>query len=229
MSDVEAICARARAAARRLAPCDRSAKDAALRRIAQGLRERAGDLVAANARDLEDARARGIGGALLDRLALDPKRVTSMADAVSEIAELEDPVGHVLFETTRPNGLRVRRVSVPIGVIAVIYEARPNVTADSAALCLKAGNAVVLRGGSEAARSNDAILSVVRDGVERSGLPDDAVQMLSTVDRDAVRELLQQADTVDLVIPRGGESLLRFVRENARVPVIAHAKGVCHM
>lgn len=229
MSDVMSVCTRARHAARRLAPCDRSVKDAALRRIAQGLRERAGDLVAANARDVEDARARGVSSALLDRLALDPKRVASMSDAVSEIADLQDPVGQVLFEGRRPNGLHVRRVSVPIGVIAMIYEARPNVTADSAALCLKSGNAVVLRGGSEAARSNDAILSVIRDGLEQAGLPKDAVQMLSTTDRDAVRELLQQTDTVDLAIPRGGESLIRFVRENARVPVIAHAKGVCHM
>jgi len=229
VSDVASVCRRARAAARQLAPRDRPSKDAALRRIAEGLRDRAKDLIAANVRDVEDARARGVGSALLDRLALDPKRVASMADAVLEIADLEDPVGHVLFETTRPNGLRVRRISVPIGVIAVIYESRPNVTADSAALCLKAGNAVVLRGGSEAARSNEAILAVVRAGVEQAGLPKDAVQALSTMDRDAVRELLQQTDTVDLAIPRGGESLIRFVHENARVPVIAHAKGVCHM
>lgn len=223
------MCRRARVAGRKLAACDRSAKDDALRRIADGLKQRTSELGVANERDLQDARSRGLGSALLDRLALDPKRVASMAEAVAEVAALEDPVGRILFETTRPNGLRVKRVSVPIGVVAMIYESRPNVTADSAALCLKAGNAVVLRGGSEAARSNEAILAVVRDAIERAGLPGDAVQMVPAGDREAVRELLQQTETVDLAIPRGGESLIRLVREIARVPVIAHAKGVCHM
>ena len=229
MSDVVSICRRARAAARKIAPRDRPSKDAALRAIAAGLRARTAELLAANAQDLEAGRARGTSEALLDRLALDPGRVAQMADAVEQIADLDDPVGHILSEWTRPDGLRVRRVSVPIGVIAMIYEARPNVTADASALCLKAGNAVVLRGGSDAARSNAAIMEVIRDALERSGFPADAVQSLPPGERESIAELLQQTDTVDLAIPRGGEALIRFVQENARVPVIAHAKGVCHL
>jgi glutamate-5-semialdehyde dehydrogenase len=155
--------------------------------------------------------------------------VTDMAAAVEQIADLDDPVGHVLSEWSRPDGLRVRRVSVPIGVIAMIYEARPNVTADASALCLKAGNAVVLRGGSDAARSNSAILAVIRDALEASRFPRDVVQALPSGERESIAELLRQTDTVDLAIPRGGEALIRFVQENARVPVIAHAKGVCHL
>jgi glutamate-5-semialdehyde dehydrogenase len=228
-SPIAALCRRARVAARQLAPRDRASRDEALQAIAVGLRNRAGDLLAANAEDLEGARARGTSDAMLDRLALNPRRVQEMADALEHIARLEDPVGHVLHEWTRPDGLRVRRVSVPIGVVAIIYEARPNVTADASALCLKAGNAVVLRGGSEAARSNAAILAVIGEGLERAGLPRDAVQMLPAGDREAIGELLRQTDTVDLAIPRGGEALLRYVRENARVPVIAHAAGVCHL
>ena len=197
--------------------------------MAAGLRSRAAEIVAANERDVQEARARGTSAALIDRLSLDARRVDQMADAVAMIAELDDPVGHVLFEATRPTGLRVRRVSVPIGVIAIVYESRPNVTADASALCLKAGDAVVLRGGSDAARSNEVIVSVVRDAIEGAGLPPDSVQALPAGERDSIRELLQQTELVDLAIPRGGESLIRFVQENARVPVIAHAKGVCHL
>ncbi|MGO9832685.1 MAG: glutamate-5-semialdehyde dehydrogenase [Polyangiaceae bacterium] len=229
MSEVAALCRRARVAARALAPRDRAAKDAALSDVAARLRSQMADVLAANERDVEDARARGTSGALIDRLSLDPTRMAQMADAVAQIAGLDDPVGHVLFESTRPNGVRVRRVSVPLGVVAMVYEARPNVTADASALCLKAGNAVVLRGGSEAARSNAAIHSVITQALEGCGLPRDAVQMLPPGNRDAIRELLQQTETVDLAIPRGGEALIRFVQENARVPVIAHAKGVCHL
>jgi glutamate-5-semialdehyde dehydrogenase len=205
------------------------AKDAVLAELASGLRAGAIDLVAANRGDVEEARARGTSDALLDRLALDARRVEQMAEAVEQIASLEDPVGHVLSDINRPNGLRVRRVAVPIGVIAIVYESRPNVTVDASALCLKAGNAVVLRGGSDAARSNEAILVLVREALQRAGFPPDAVQMLPAGDRNAILELLHQTDTVDLAIPRGGEALIRFVQENARVPVIAHAKGVCHL
>jgi glutamate-5-semialdehyde dehydrogenase len=148
---------------------------------------------------------------------------------VEQIAALDDPVGGVLSDVLRPNGLRVRRTRVPIGVVAIIYEARPNVTADASALCLKAGNAVILRGGSEAARSNAAIVAIIAEALERAKLPRDAVQALPPGNRDAIRELVQQSDTVDVAIPRGGEPLIRFVQENARVPVIAHAKGVCHL
>jgi len=229
MSEVVSLCRRARAAARQLAPRDRAAKDAALSAIAAGLRRRTHDVLDANGRDLKEARDRGTSGALLDRLSLDAARVSQMADAVENIVALADPVGRVLFESSRPNGIRVRRVSVPLGVVAMIYEARPNVTVDASALCLKAGNAVVLRGGSEAARSNAAIHVVIAEALASCGLPSDAVQTLPPGNREAIRELLQQTDTVDLAIPRGGESLIRFVRENARVPVIAHAKGVCHL
>jgi glutamate-5-semialdehyde dehydrogenase len=228
-TDVAALCARARVASRALAPRDRAAKDAALRLVALGLRSRTAVILAANAGDLDQARAAGTSGALLDRLALDPQRVEQMAAAVEHVAGLEDPVGAVLSDTSTPSGVRVRRVRVPLGVVAMIYEARPNVTVEASALCLKSGNAVVLRGGSEAARSNAAIVTVVVDALERAGLPRDAVQALPPGDREAIRTLVQQTETVDLCIPRGGEGLIRFVQENARVPVIAHAKGVCHL
>jgi glutamate-5-semialdehyde dehydrogenase len=229
MSDVSRVCLRARAAARRLAVCDGGLKDSTLRVMAAGLRQEQGIVLSANARDLEDARARGISEALLDRLALDGRRVAGMAEAIEQIAALADPVGVVLSDARRPNGLRIRRVRVPIGVVAFVYESRPNVTTDASALCLKSGNAVVLRGGSDAARSNAAIVEVLHRALERTGLPRDAIQLLPPGDRELIRELLQQTDTVDLAIPRGGEAFIRFVQENARVPVIAHASGVCHL
>jgi glutamate-5-semialdehyde dehydrogenase len=226
---VVTACKRARAAARVLAPQPRAAKDAALRAISDGLRASRSTVLAANGEDVEAARKAGTSDALIDRLALDSKRIDGMADAVAQIAGLEDPVGAVLSDVTRPNGLRVRRMRVPVGVIAMVYEARPNVTTDSSALCLKAGNTVVLRGGSEAARSNAALVAVVGDALERARLPRDCVQAIPPGDRDMIRVLLQQTETVDLAIPRGGEALIRFAQENARVPVIAHAKGVCHL
>ncbi len=229
MTDVSAICRRARTASRSLAMVDTAAKDRALRAMAAGLRAQAGRVLEANALDLEAARARGTSGALLDRLALDANRLEQMARAVEQVASLPDPVGTVLSDATRADGLRVRRVRVPLGVVAMIYEARPNVTAEASALCIKSGNAVVLRGGSEAAHSNAAIVAVLADALERESLPRDAVQALPPGDRSMVRDLVQQTETVDLVIPRGGEALIQFVRENARVPVIAHAKGVCHL
>jgi glutamate-5-semialdehyde dehydrogenase len=229
MTEVSSLCRRARAASRRIAVCDRAIKDAALRGIAAGLRAHEATILRANTRDLDEARARGTSGAMLDRLALDPQRIAQMAEAVEQVAALDDPVGAILSETTRPNGIRVRRVRVPIGVVAFVYEARPNVTTDAGALCLKAGNAVVLRGGSEAARSNGALVAVIAEALDAAGLPRDAIQALPPGDHDLIRELLQQTDTVDLAIPRGGEAFIRFVRENARVPVIAHASGVCHL
>jgi glutamate-5-semialdehyde dehydrogenase len=229
MTDVPSLCRRARAASRRLATCDGAVKDAALRAIADRVRTRAREILSANAQDLDDARSRGTTGPMLDRLALDAGRLTQMADAVEQIAAFPDPVGGVVSDAKRPNGLRIRRVRVPLGVIAFVYESRPNVTTDASALCLKAGNAVVLRGGSDAAHSNTAIGAVIRDALETAGLPRDAVQMLPGGDRETVRELLQQTETIDLAIPRGGEAFIRFVRENARVPIIAHASGVCHL
>ena len=228
-AEIAAICARARVAARKLAPADRASKDEALRALAKRLSDSKADILAANARDMARAESRGTSPAFLDRLALDDRRIEAMAKAVLEIADLPDPVGETITKTKRPSGIEVARVRVPIGVIAMVYEARPNVTAEASALCLKAGNAVVLRGGTEASASNAAIARLVTEALEDAHLPRDAVQLVPFADRDAVRVLVQQTETVDLVIPRGGEGLIRTVTEQARVPVVQHYKGVCHM
>jgi glutamate-5-semialdehyde dehydrogenase len=226
---VREACRLARRVARLVAPLSTKEKDAALGAIADALEANAAVVLEANQKDLEAARQRGTKGALLDRLMLDDKRIAGMVKSVREIASLSDPVGEVVSRATRPNGLSVTRVRVPLGVIAMVYEARPNVTVEASALTLKAGNAVVLRGGSEAERSNAALAKIIGDAIERRGLPRAAIQVLPFTDRDAVRVLVQQADLVDLAIPRGGESLIRFVTENARVPVVQHYKGVCHL
>lgn len=226
---VRAACVRARRAARLVAPRPTKDKNAALLAIASRLEASAEVVLSANRLDLEAARQKGTKGALLDRLMLDESRLAAMAKSVREVAALPDPVGEIVSHANRPSGLSVTRVRVPLGVIAMIYEARPNVTVEASALTLKAGNAVVLRGGSEAERSNAALAQVIGDALEASGLPRAAVQVLPFTDRDAVRALVQQAELVDLAIPRGGESLIRFVTENARVPVVQHYKGVCHM
>lgn len=226
---VRAICIEARKASRKVGPRARDVKDAALEEIARALEAAERDVIAANEADLEAARAKGLKGAMLDRLMLDERRIAAIADGVRAIAALPDPVGEVVSRTERPNGLQVSRVRVPLGVIAMIYEARPNVTIEASALTLKAGNAVVLRGGSEALRSNTALAEIVGRGLESAGLPRAAVQVLPFTDRDAVRALVQQSEHVDLAIPRGGEALIRFVTENARVPVVQHYKGVCHL
>ena len=227
--EVRQTCLRARRAARALAPRPTEDKNAALEAIAAGIEESAPAILEANRLDLEAARKKGTKGAMLDRLMLDDARVKAMARSVREVAALPDPVGEVVSRTTRPAGIAVTRVRVPLGVIAMIYEARPNVTVEASALTLKAGNAVVLRGGSEAERSNAALAKVIGDALETSGLPRAAVQVLSSTDREGVRALVQQAELVDLAIPRGGEALIRFVTENARVPVVHHYKGVCHL
>lgn len=228
-AEIAAICARARVAARRLAPHPRADKDEALKALAKRIRSSKADILAANARDMARAESRGTSPAMLDRLALDDRRLTSMADGVEQIADLNDPVGETISETTRGNGIQIKRVRVPIGVIAMVYEARPNVTAEASALCLKAGNAVVLRGGTEASASNAAIARAVTEALDDARLPRDAVQLIPFADRDAVRVLVQQTETVDLVIPRGGEGLIRTVTEQSRVPVVQHYKGVCHL
>jgi glutamate-5-semialdehyde dehydrogenase len=187
------------------------------------------DILAANALDVEAAQARGIAAAMLDRLRLDDARIQAMAQGVREVATLPDPVGVVTRRETRPNGIVVERVRVPLGTIAMIYEARPNVTADAAALCLMAGNSVVLRGGSEAAHSNAAIARAIATALEANGVPGAAVSVVEDLSRDAMVQLLQLTDVIDLAIPRGGEGLIRFVAEHARVPVIKHYKGVCHL
>lgn len=227
--EIRTICVRARKAARKLAPSPRTRKDAALETVARLLVERRASILAANEEDVAAARARGTKGAFLDRLMLDEDRVRAMAGAVREIAALPDPVGDVVAKTKRPNGIVVTRVRVPLGVVAMVYESRPNVTIDASALAFKAGNAVVLRGGSEAARSNASLGAIVREAIASEGLPEDAVQVVPNTDRDAIRALVQQTELVDLAIPRGGEALIRFVTENARVPVVQHYKGVCHV
>ena len=229
MSEIRSQALACRVAAPAIAALDSSAKAALLRDMAAALEARCADVLAANARDMQQAAAKGVQGAMLDRLRLDEARVAGIAAALREVAALPDPVGLVTRRETRPNGLVVERVRIPLGVVAMIYEARPNVTADAAALCLKAGNAVILRGGSEAIHSNTAIAAALHAALRAHGLPEAAVTLLEDLRREAMVELLQLADVIDLAIPRGGEGLIRFVAEHARVPVIKHYKGVCHL
>ncbi|WP_245906290.1 glutamate-5-semialdehyde dehydrogenase [Teichococcus aestuarii] len=216
----------ARAAATRLARADRPSKDAALRAAAAALRARLTDILAANAADL--AAAPDLASSFRDRLTLNPARVEAMAQGLEEIAALPDPAGRVLAEWTRPNGLVIRRVAQPLGVIGMIYESRPNVTADAAGLCLKAGSAVLLRGGSEGARSAAAIHACIVEGLRSAGLPEATVQMAPTQDRAFVGAMLGAAGLIDLIIPRGGKGLVTRVMQEARVPVLAHAEGLNH-
>ena len=229
MSDIRQQALQCRTAAQALAQLDTAAKDALLRAMADALDQDAEAILAANARDLEAARANGTTGAMLDRLALDGTRLSSIANALREVAALPDPVGQVTRSEVRPNGIRVERIRVPLGVIAMIYEARPNVTADAAALCIKAGNGVILRGGSEAIHSNTAIAAALRRAIGNAGLDPAVLTLVTDLRREAMLQLLQLTDIVDLAIPRGGEGLIRFVAEHARVPVIKHYKGVCHL
>jgi len=227
--DVVALAGRARSASLALARMDAAARTEALTQIAAALEEALPAILEANAADLAAADERGVTGPMRDRLRLDAAGVAKIAAAVREIAGQEDPLGRVEDEQVRPNGLRVGRMRIPLGVVLMIYESRPNVTADAAALCLRAGNAVILRGGSEAIHSNRAIAAAVRRGLARSRIPVDAVQLVPTTDRAAVDLLLRQEGTIDLVIPRGGESLIRAVTEKSRIPVLQHYKGVCHV
>jgi glutamate-5-semialdehyde dehydrogenase len=218
-----------RDAAQVVAELDGAAKRMLLRDMAAALENQVTAVLAANARDMADAEAKGVQGAMLDRLRLDEARVTGMANALREVAELPDPVGVVTRREIRPNGLSVERMRIPLGVVAMIYEARPNVTADAAGLCLMAGNGVILRGGSEAIRSNTAIAAALRSALEKHHVPVAALALVEDLSRETMVELLQLVDVVDLAIPRGGEGLIRFVAEHARVPVIKHYKGVCHL
>ena len=220
---------RARCAAAGIALAGRAEKDKALLAAAEHLRAHVDDILAANARDLEAAKEAGKAAAFIDRLTLDPARIESMAAGLEVIAGLEDPVGTVLAEWTRPNGLKISRVRVPLGVVGIIYESRPNVTADAGALCLKAGNAAILRGGSDSFHSSHAILQSLHHGLEEAELPIDAVQLVPTVDRDAVGMMLEGLDgAIDVIVPRGGRSLVERVQKEARVPVFAHLEGICH-
>jgi glutamate-5-semialdehyde dehydrogenase len=223
---LESTARAAKAAAATLARAGRPAKDAALVAAASALRARQPEILAANAEDL--AAAPGLSPAFRDRLAATPARVEAMARGLEEVAALPDPVGRVLAEWTRPNGLVIRRVAQPLGVIGMIFESRPNVTADAAALCLKAGSAVILRGGSESTRSAAAIHACIADGLRAAGLPEEAVQVAPTADRAFVGAMLRAAGLIDLIVPRGGKGLVTRVLEEARVPVLAHAEGLCH-
>ncbi|MFI9258568.1 glutamate-5-semialdehyde dehydrogenase [Streptomyces sioyaensis] len=220
---------RAREAAAVLAPLPRTARDAALLAIADALVERTDTIVAANAEDIAKAREAGTAESVVDRLTLTPERIAAIAADVRQVVALPDPVGEVVRGSTLPNGLDLRQVRVPLGVIGIIYEARPNVTVDAAALCLKSGNAVLLRGSSSAYASNSALVDVLRDAVQRAGLPADAVQLVPGQSRESVRELMRARGLVDVLIPRGGASLIRTVVEESIVPVIETGTGNCHV
>ena len=228
MTDLAEMGRRAKAAARSLAAAGPK-KDAALRAAADGLERSAGEILAANAEDLAEARAGGMRPALADRLALSGARVRGMAEGLRGVAAQRDPVGEVVSGITRPNGLRIEKVRVPLGVIGIIYEARPNVTSDAAAICLKAGSAVILRGGKEALRTNAAVERALRAALESAGLPADCVQLVRDASRRSAKEMMGLTGFLDVLIPRGGKSLIRSVAENARVPVIETGWGNCHI
>ena len=228
-AEMRALGARARNAAQVLATTPRAAKDRALLAAAASLRARAGEILQANAKDVAAARGRGLRASLLDRLALDARRIEAMAAGLEAVAALADPVGDEMARWQRPNGLDIARVRVPLGVIGIIYESRPNVTADAGALCLKAGNAAILRGGSESFHSARAILACLRDGLRAAGLPEAALQSLPTTDRAAVGIMLTMSEQIDVIVPRGGPSLIERVQKESRIPVLAHRDGICHV
>jgi glutamate-5-semialdehyde dehydrogenase len=226
---VLAIGERARNASRWMSRVETAAKNRALMAIAQVLETDAAGLMAENGKDLETGRSMGLDDASLDRLHIDEKRVQAMAQGLREVAALPDPVGEITGLTFRPSGIQVGRMRVPLGVIGIIYESRPNVTADAAALCLKSGNACILRGGSEAIHTNQAIAGCIRSGLAQAGLPQEAVQLIETTDRTAVGELIRMEKHVDVIVPRGGKSLIERIAAEARVPVIKHLDGICHV
>jgi glutamate-5-semialdehyde dehydrogenase len=230
--DAEALIAdmgrRARAAAALLAQAPTATKAAALKAAAHALRAAEADILAANATDVARGEANGLSGAMLDRLKLDPKRLEGVAAGLEAVAGLPDPVGHVIDETRRPNGLLLQRVRVPLGVVGIIYESRPNVTADAGALSMMAGNACILRGGSEAIETSRAIHLCLLAGLREAGLPEDAIQLVPVTDRAAVGAMLRAQGLIDIIVPRGGKSLVARVQDEARVPVLAHLDGLCH-
>jgi glutamate-5-semialdehyde dehydrogenase len=228
-ADMRRLAEAARDASRALGRAPTRAKDAALRAAADAIGKRRRDILAANAEDLEAARRAGHPSAFLDRLALDEKRLQGIAGALHDVAALPDPVGEVTSSWRRPNGLSVKRVRIPLGVVLMVYEARPNVTVDAAGLCVKSGNAAILRPGSDALRSSLALAAAFSDGLAKAGLPPGSAQVVPTPDREATFELLALDDLIDLAIPRGGPSLIRAVAERSRVPVLKHYMGVCHL
>lgn len=228
-STIEEMARAAKAAAVAIATCATDEKDAVLRLLSDALLQDAGTIKTENEKDLARAKEMGVSDAMMDRLTITDATIQSMADGLRDVAQLEDPVGAIVKSWRRPNGLEVSRMRIPLGVIGIIYESRPNVTIDAAGLCLKAGNAVILRGGSEAFHSNQALAGIISRVLGKTGLPEKTVQVVPTRDRAAVLALLSQEETIDLIIPRGGEELIRFVVENAKIPVLKHYKGVCHV
>ncbi|KMW57578.1 Gamma-glutamyl phosphate reductase [Candidatus Rhodobacter oscarellae] len=233
LNDIPAVMAdlgtRAKAAAAQLAFAPAQAKTAALNAAADAVWDRRAEIIAANAQDMAFGRDKGLSDAMLDRLMLDEARIQGMCDGLRAVAAQDDPVGEVIAEWDRPTGLHIRRVRTPLGVVGVIYESRPNVTADAGALCLKAGNAVILRGGSESFHSSGAIHACLVDGLRAAGLPEDAIQRVPTRDRAAVSEMLTMVDMIDVIVPRGGKGLVGLVQREARVPVFAHLEGIVHI
>ena len=226
---MRAIGTQARAASRPMSRAETAAKNQALLAIADALEAGASTLIGENLKDLQAGRANGLDPAMLERLELTPDRISAMADGVRQVAALPDPVGEITGLTYRPSGIQVGRMRVPLGVIGIIYESRPNVTADAAALCLKSGNACILRGGSESIHSNKAIAACIRAGLETAGLPADAVQVIETTDRAAVGALLRLDDCIDVIVPRGGKGLIERIMAESRIPVIKHLDGICHV
>ncbi len=223
------IAIKAKDASNSLAKVTSRSKDEGLLAMSRLISSESGYIIEENIKDIEDAKNKGLSSAFIDRLTINPPRIKAMSDGLKEIAALRDPVGEVLRMWKRPNGLIVGKMRIPIGVIGIIYESRPNVTADAAGLCVKAGNAVILRGGSESIRSNLAIGTLLRKALQEADLPEDSIQVVPVTDRSFALEMLKLEDLIDLVIPRGGEGLIRFVTENSRIPVLKHYKGVCHI
>ncbi|WP_018882760.1 MULTISPECIES: glutamate-5-semialdehyde dehydrogenase [unclassified Thioalkalivibrio] len=229
IAQVEALGRAARVASRRMAEAEPGAKNAALHAIAEGIAARRAELAEANSRDLEAGRERGLDAAMLDRLALTDARIDTMIEGCRQVAGLPDPVGTISDMAYQPSGIQVGQMRVPLGVIGIIYESRPNVTIDAAALCLKSGNAAILRGGSEALHSNQALAAIIQAGLEQAGLPREAVQVVPTTDRAAVGALLRMPQYVDVIVPRGGKGLIERVSNESQIPVIKHLDGVCHV
>lgn len=226
---VNGLAMEARSGARSLAKASSAQKNIILIKMAEALKERASEIISENKKDIAYAEKKGLSKALIDRLALNEKRINEMAQGLEEVSRLPDPVGEIIKMWQRPNGMTVGRMRVPIGVIGIIYESRPNVTADATSLCLKAGNAVILRGGSEAINSNKAIVKILRGVAKGQGLHEGAITFIDIPDREAIMEMLKLEGIIDLIIPRGGEGLIRAVTENSRIPVLKHYKGICHV
>ncbi len=226
--DIKEIAQKAKDASRKLASLDTGVKNQALKEMANALEKEVQEIKNENQKDLEFAKNKRLSKALIDRLTLNDKRIKGMADDLREIAKLNDPIGEIIEETVRPNGLKIKKIRVPLGVVGIIYESRPNVTADATGLCLKSGNSVILRGGSEAINSNICIAKILEEAAKTKGVPDGAIQLIESTDREKVVEMIKLSSSIDVIIPRGSEEMIENIRKNATVPVITHGKGLCH-